>query len=214
MTEPKTASSQSSLFARKGEAEPSPAVAYVSLRQLQGKPDRRDERPEHRRDQRHPAKQGSSPEVPGQRSGERRHYTPASGLAFGQPPEPWRPDASQAATAERGAAPGWSPLSSLIVRHGVAAPPPEPPPARTKIDPLKYLSTAGTGGRRTAAAPSPAEPCKPLAAKRSTYRKRKKLTLRLGPKRFEQFEKISKSSGRTYQSILSAAITAYLKEKT
>ena len=251
MTEPKTASSQSSLFARKGEAEPSPAVAYVSLRQLQGKPDRRQERPERRGDQRHLAEQGSSPEVPEQRSGERRHYTPASGLAFGQRSVSWsyteaRSDESQATTAERAVTRDPSLLSSLIVRHGVASAPPAPrgpeptiaarrvgaiaprvtprsepaaprqpqaPPAAspTKIDPL---SAAGARGRRTAAAQSPAKPSKPLAAKRSSYGKRKKLTLRIGQKRFKKFKEIADATDRTYQSILSAAIKAYLEEKT
>ena len=254
MTEPKTASSQSSLFARKGEAAPSPAVAYVSLRQLQGKPDRRKERPDGRRDQRHLAEQGSAPEAPEQRSADRRHYTPASGLALGQRPVPWRSaearsDDSQATTPERAVTRDPPPLSSLIVRHGVASAPPAPwepeptiaarrvgaiappatprpepaapqqpqaPPAAspTKIDPLKYLSAAGARGRRTAAAPSPAKPCEPLAAKRSPYGKRKKLTLRLGQRRFKKFKEIADKTDRTYQSILLAALKVYLEEKT
>ena len=197
------------LFAQKGAAVPSPAVAYVSLRQMRGDAERREPTPD-RRDAPDTDAQAAF-DAPNRRQGDRRHYTPNEGLAHGQEPVAWTPPAPPpAGDAARPA----SPLSSLISRHGVAgAPSPRPVPAapqyiarpseaRTQVDIMKHLSTAGSGDEPAAAeAPPPKR------------RKRKKLTVRLGRTKFQQIYDMAESADRTYQSILEAAITDFLEKQ-
>ena len=157
MTENSLTSPRPSLFAQKGEAEPAPAVAYVSLRQMQGKPDRRDAAPDRRAQWGDGQDNGKpSDSSPPQRraftaSGTdhdgRRHFTPRSGLAMGQQYVPWtepkyvpwtapkdQADAPKQTAKARDATPSVSSLSALISRHrdGVSKPPslaPESAPA-------------------------------------------------------------------------------------
>lgn len=260
MTEPQTASPRSSLFARKGEAAPSPAVAYVSVRQLQGKPERRAEGPDRRERQRQRRQERGSFDGPDRRgpdqrgSSDRRHFTPASGLAFGQQRVAWvdpeRPaDASEETTTEDDVRQVPSFLSSLIQRHGVAKAPPAAPapermvasrpgaaaaspatprperepaaldrpamPARqapTMIDPERYLSS-GRSRRQRVAAPQPgAEPAAPWPAQQLEHGERHKLTMRLAHEHYQQFMQFVARSGRTQQSILAAAIAAFLED--
>lgn len=150
-----------SLFARKGEAEPAPAVAYVSLRQMQGKPERREEGPDRRAqwsaqqrdegapDSQAPQRRGfaaSGPDHDG-----RRHFTPRSGLAMDQEYVPWKAPEDKAeapqksVAARRASSPSVSALSALIHRHqdGLAKPAsvvPEPTPLPT---PAQAQAAAG-----------------------------------------------------------------------
>ncbi len=142
------------LFAQKGAAVPSPAVGYVSLRQMRGYVERREPTP----DRRDALDTGAAApfDAPSRRHGDRRHYTPNEGLAHGQKPVAWTPPAPPAPPPAGDAAKPASPLSSLISRHGVAgAPSPRPVPAvplhyarpseaRHRIDVTKHLSTAGS----------------------------------------------------------------------
>lgn len=148
MTEHTNTSPRPSLFARKGEAEPAPAVAYVSLRQMQGKPDRREEGPDRRAQWGAGQGDGESPGSPAPQrrvftaSGSdydgRRHFTPRSGLALGQRYVPWtapenKADAPKDTASARKAKSSVSTLSALIHRHqdSVARPAsraPEPAP--------------------------------------------------------------------------------------
>ncbi len=203
----------SPLFAQKGAAVPSPAVAYVSLHQMRGHAERREPAPDRRHAPDTPDA-GATAAFDGtdRRQGDRRHYTPHEGLAHGQEPVDWTPPAppptSHAATPA-------SPLSALISRHGVAgAPSPRPVPAvpqhyarpaesRHRIDVTKHLSPAGSGDE-----PEVAET--PPPAKR---RKRKKLTVRLGRTKYEQIRDLADNADRTYQSILEAAITDFLDKR-
>lgn len=197
------------LFAQKGAAVPSPAVAYVSLRQMRGQTERREPTPD-RRD----ATDRDAAAFDGQdrRQGDRRHYTPNEGLAHGQEPVAWTPPAPP--LADNGSTKSASPLSSLISRYGVAgAPSPRPLPAapqyiarpaeaRHRIDVTKHLSPAGSGDEPAAAeAPPPKR------------RKRKKMTVRLGQVKYQQIQEMADSSDRTYQSILEAAITDFLDKQ-
>ncbi len=203
----------SPLFAQKGAAVPSPAVAYVSLQQMRGQTERREPAPD-RRHAPDAADAGTTAAFDGtnRRLGDRRHYTPHEGLAHGQVPVDWTPPAPPPGG---GAATPASPLSALISRHGVAgALSPRPVPAvpqhyarpaeaRHRIDVTKHLSPAGSGDE-----PEVAET--PPPPKR---RKRKKLTVRLGRAKFDQFRDIADSADRTYQSILEAAITDFLEKQ-
>lgn len=141
MTEHRKTSQRPSLFARKGEAEPAPAVAYVSLRQMQGNPERRDEGPDRRAQWGERQGDGESPDSRVRRGSDhdgRRHFTPRSGLALGQQYVPWtapedKADAPQETARARQAKTSVSVLSALIHRHhdGVAKPAsraPEPAP--------------------------------------------------------------------------------------
>ena len=211
MADPKPGASP--LFAQKGAAVPSPAVAYVSLHEMRGQSERREPAP----DRRHApdtvdADDAAAFEGTDRRASDRRHYTPHEGLAHGQAPVAWTPPAPPPAG---GAATPASPLSSLISRYGVAgAPSPRPVPAaqqhyawpsesRHRIDVTKHLSPAGSGGEpEVAEAPSPAK-----------RRKRKKLTVRLGRAKYQQIQDIADSADRTYQSILEAAITDFLENQ-
>ena len=210
MADPKPGASP--LFAQKGAAVPSPAVAYVSLHQMRGHSERREPAP----DRRHvpaTAEAGATAALDGtnRRQDTRRHYTPHEGLAHGQQPVDWTPPAPPPAGR---ASPPASPLSALISRHGVAgAPSPRPVPAvpqhiarpseaRHRIDVTKHLSPAGSGGEHAAAEPPP--PKRP---------KRKKMTVRLGRTKYDRIRNIADSADRTYQSILEAAITDFLEKQ-
>ena len=199
----------SSLFARKGDAVPSPSVAYVSLRQLQGKPERRS------RDDRGPAEEQTSSgaselntnETSNWSGPDRRHYTPKEGLAYGQ--------SSAETPAATCPSQGGSRLSALIVRHKVAPPSPpasalqeQTPPseASVRIDVGKYL--VSSRARETSKTPS--QPVQP----QSKRIRRKKLTVRLDRKHFERVKKIANRGDLTYQCIVEAAIIDYLKDQT
>ncbi len=178
MTEAMPAGPSRSLFAHKGEAVPSPAVAYVSLRQMRGEAEQRAEEPDRRAQQRdaceHEVASDDGRDRRGPDYGGRRHFTPPTGLAFGQQFVPWAAtdadsDASQETTAKPRAKQqarsslSVSSLSSLIQRHGVAPPSPpsamleaQTPPAEaaTRVDVEKDLSTPETRGQ----APTSSEP--------------------------------------------------------
>ena len=204
------------LFAQKGAAVPSPAVAYVSLHQMRGQTERRAEEPDRRAQQQDAREHEGAPDDGRDRRGPdhggRRHYTPHEGLAHGQESVDWTLPAPPPAG---GMATPASPLSALISRHGVAgAPSPRPVPAvpqhiarpseaRTQVDVMKHLSTAGAGDEAAAAEPPPPP----------RRRKRKKLTVRLGRTKFEQIKDMADSADRTYQSILEAAITDFLEKQ-
>ncbi len=207
------------LFAQKGAAVPSPAVAYVSLHEMRGEPERRAEEPDRRALQQDAREHEGAPDDGRDRRGPdhggRRHYTPREGLAHGQEPVDWAPTVPPAPPPAGDAAVSASPLSSLISRHGVAgAPSPRPVPAapqqitrpseaRTQVDVMKHLSPAESGGERAAVvAPPPPK-----------RRKRKKLTVRLGPAKYQQIRDLADSADRTYQSVLEAAITDFLEKQ-
>ena len=132
MTDHTDTSPQPSLFARKGEAAPAPAVAYVSLRQMQGEPERREDAPDRRAQWGDRQGDGNSTDdrVLQRRTSKahgtdydgRRHYTPRSGLAMDQQYVPWSPTERQAeapkktARARKGS-PSVATLSALIHRH-------------------------------------------------------------------------------------------------
>ncbi len=204
------------LFAQKGAAVPSPAVAYVSLHEMRGQTERRGEEPDRRALQQDAREHEGAPDDGRDRRGPdhggRRHYTPREGLAHGQKPVDWaRPAPPPAGDAAKPA----SPLSSLISRHGVAgAPPPRPVPAvplhyaqpseaRHRIDVTKHLSTAGSDD----------EPAAVVAPPPPKRRKRKKLTVRLGRTKYERIRDLADNADRTYQSILEAAITDFLEKQ-
>ncbi len=214
MADPKPGASP--LFAQKGAAVPSPAVAYVSLRQMRDQTERRGGEPDRRVPQQDAREHEGAPDGGRDRRGPdyggRRHYTPHEGLAHGQVPVDWTPPAPPPAG---GATPPASPLSALISRHGVAgAPSPRPAPAvpqhyarpseaRHRIDVTKHFSPAESG-----AEPEVAETAPP-----PKRRKRKKLTVRLGRTKFQQIYDLAESADRTYQSILEAAITDFLEKQ-
>jgi len=203
------------LFAQKGAAVPSPAVAYVSLHQMRGQSERRAEEPDRRAQQQgareHEGATYDGRDRRGPDHGGRRHYTPREGLAHGQEPVDWAPTAPPAPPPAGDAAAPASPLSSLISRYGVAgAPSPRPVPAvplhyvrpseaRHRIDVTKHLSPSGAGGEPAAAPPR--------------RRKRKKLTVRLGPAKYDRIRDIADRADRTYQSVLEAAITEFLEKQ-
>ena len=214
MADPKPGASP--LFAQKGAAVPSPAVAYVSLHQMRGQTERRGGEPDRRAQQRDAREHEGSPDDGRDRRGPdyggRRHYTPHEGLAHGQKPVDWTPPAPPLAG---GAATPASPLSALISRHGVAgALSPRPVPAvpqhyarpaeaRHRIDVTKHLSPAGSGDEsEVAETPPPPQ-----------RRKRKKLTVRLGPTKYDRIRDIADRADRTYQSVLEAAITDFLEKQ-
>lgn len=209
---------QASLFASKGEASPSPGVGYLTVRQLQGLPERRAPRP---------ADGFSDPD----------RRTPVS-PTFGR-----RPDDATAAIPD-GAAQGAEPhpaahgearagLSGLIRRRSRPIP---AAPARTATSLAAAQSPAVPGSRTTPAtaeaplplrqgverpeplAPRPsAAPVPPPAAvdgrpqtARRTPVKRYKLTVRLEESIFGRVRALAARSGRTYQSILASAVHTYL----
>ncbi len=214
MADPKPGASP--LFAHKGAAVPSPAVAYVSLHEMRGQTERRGEEPDRRAQQLDAREHQGAPDDGRDRRGPdyggRRHYTPHEGLAHGQVPVDWTPPAPPPAG---GAATPASPLSALISRHGVAgAPSPRPVPAvpqhyarpaeaRHRIDVTKHLSTAGSDD----------EPAAVVAPPPPKRRKRKKLTVRLGRTKYERIRDIADSADRTYQSVLETAITDFLEKQ-
>ena len=245
MTERDKTSGESPLFARKGEAVPAPAVAFVSLRQLQGKPEHRRGEPDRRGDQhahRHDEGPVDEPERRGPDHGGRRHFTPSSGLAFDQQFVPWEPsDGESDASEETAVAPKAkkpvSSMASLIHRHGAGelrpaspwsepalapervaatASPATPAPARKPplIDPRRALSTPASPVPPPLE--SPATPTgrpegeEPPSEKRK--RKRKKITVRLEREQFSRIKELAKRSGGTQQSVMAAAVTAYLNQ--
>ena len=245
MTERDSTRGESPLFARKGEAIPAPAVAFVSLRQLQGKPEHRGgelDRREQEHAHRHDEGPVDGPERHGPDYGGRRHFTPSSGLAFDQQFVPWEPsDGESDASEETAVAPKAkkpvSSMASLIHRHGVGelrpasprfepalapervaatASPATPAPARKPplIDPRRALSTPASPVPPPLE--SPATPTgrpegeEPPSEKRK--RKRKKITVRLEREQFSRIKELAKRSGGTQQSVMAAAVTAYLNQ--
>ena len=170
------------LFARKGEAIPSPAVGYVSITQLEAGTDER--------------------------------HAPASLCLIGETDlEPTVDDAER-------------PLSSLIHRHRPRPAPvtlSAPAPANdtttaawersdrqgTTIDIMRYLSVAS--GRANDDAGSGERVVETPPLRLSRRHKRKQLTMRLGYDAFRHLQNISYVSDATYQSLLEAAVLAYLE---
>ena len=168
------------LFARKGEAIPSPAVGYVSITQLEAGTD------------------------------ERR--APASLCLVGESDlEPTVDDAER-------------PLSSLIHRHRprlapttLSAPANDTTTAEwersdrqgTTIDIMGYLSVAS--GRANDDAGSSERVVETPPFRLSHRLRRKQLTLRLDYEAFRHLQNISYVSDATYQSLLEAAVIAYLE---
>ena len=157
MTNHAKTSPRPSIFARKGEAQPAPAVAFVSLRQMQGKPERREDAPDRRaqwgeRQGDGNTGDGQAPQRRVYTAGQtdhdgRRHYTPRSGLALGQQYVPWSAPGTEAEAPEKTArarkgSPSVATLSALIHRHrdgvaGAAPRDPEPTPAAQRIIPTE-----------------------------------------------------------------------------
>lgn len=168
------------LFARKGEAIPSPAVGYVSITQLAAGTDAR--------------------------------RAPEPLCLVGEPdPEPTVDDAER-------------PLSSLIHRHrSRPAPVTLSAPANdtttlawqpsdrqgTTIDIMRYLSVAS--GRAKVPAGGSERVVETPPFRLSHRLERKQLTLRLGYDAFRQLQNISYVTDATYQSLLEAAVLAYLE---
>ncbi len=167
------------LFARKGEAIPSPAVGYVSISQLEAGTDAR--------------------------------RAPTSLCLVGESDlEPTVDDAER-------------PLSSLIHRHRQRLAPTAPSAPTvdtttaawersdrrgTTIDIMRYLSVASGRANDDAGGSERVVETSPF---RLSHRlKRKQLTLRLGYDAFRQLQNISDESDATYQSLLEAAVIAYL----
>ena len=168
------------LFARKGEAIPSPAVGYVSIAQLEAGIDQRG--------------------------------APASLCLVGESDFGSIDDA-----AER-------PLSSLISRHRprlapttLSAPADDATTAAwqpsdrpgTTIDIMRYLSVASGRAKVPAGGSERVVETPPFRLSRRL--KRKQLTLRLGYDAFRQLQNISYVTDATYQSLLEAAVLAYLE---
>ncbi len=249
MTERDTTRGESPLFARKGEAVPAPAVAFVSLRQLQGKPEHRGGEPDRRGEQhahRHDEGPVDLPERRGPDYGGRRHFTPSSGLAFDQQFVPWEPsDGESDASEETAMAPkakkpvsSMSSMSSLIHRHGAGelrpaspwsepalapepvaatASPATPAPVRKPplIDPRRALSTPASPvppqPQESPATPTRLpESAEPPSKKRKP--KRKKVTVRLEREQYARIKELAKRSGGTQQSVMAAAVAAYLNK--
>ena len=178
------------LFARKGEAIPSPAVGYVSIAQLEAGID----------------------EITQLEAGIDERGAPASLCLVGE-----SDFGSIDAAAER-------PLSSLISRHRprlapttLSAPADDATTAAwqpsdrpgTTIDIMRYLSVASGRANDDAGASEPVVETPPF---RLSHRlNRKQLTLRLGYDAFRQLQNISDESDATYQSLLEAAVIAYLE---
>ncbi len=171
MTENTITSPRPSLFARKGEAEPAPAVAYVSLREMQGKSDRREDAPDRRAQWGDGQGNEESPDSPvahrrvftssGSDHDGRRHFTPRSGLALGQRYVPWtapedQADAPKQTAKARKASPSVSTLSSLIHRHrdGASQPASVPPSAAATASPDLAPATPRQPAAPTAAGPT------------------------------------------------------------
>ncbi len=230
MTEHTNTSPQRSLFARKGEAAPAPAVAYVSLRQMQGESEQREEGPDRREQWGAPQNDGESTDRRahlGPDHDGRRHFTPRTGLAYGQRYVPWaapetEADAPQDTARVRKAKTTVGPLSvaslsSLIHRHRDGFAQPEAPPATgpTKLD-LTHLLAARPRGRPPASPKLPAEPATPHAAQPSATRKpkmkRKKVTVRLEFEQFSQIKALAERAGKSRQSVLAKAVAAYLNK--
>ncbi len=168
------------LFARKGEAIPSPAVGYVSITQLEAGTDAR--------------------------------RAPASLCLVGEfDLEPTVDDAER-------------PLSSLIHRHRprpapttVSAPANDTTTAAwqrsdrqgTTIDIMRYLSVAS--GRANDDADGSERVVETPPFRLSHRLERKQLTLRLGYDAFRHLQNISYVTDATYQSLLEAAVIAYLE---
>ena len=200
-----------SLFASKGNATPSPAVAYVSLRQLQGKPERRTSRSDDHGPAEELTSSGASEPSTDETTNwcgpDRRHHTPKEGLAYGQ-----RPDEMPSVTNP---SQGGSRLSALIVRHKAIPPSPpasslqaQTPPseATVRIDVGKHL----VASRAREQSKTPSQPARPQPKRI----KRKKLTVRLNRKHFEHVKEIANRGDLTYQCIVEASVIAYLKDQT
>lgn len=172
-----------SLFARKGAAEPTPAIAYVSLRRMRGETERREE-------------VSHSWDRPGSGHHDRRHFTPRSGTALGQPYVPCaapedKADAPEEAAKTRTTKTSVSILSSLIHRRrdgGVKTTEREPEPA------LDFEPIAAT---------APPAPFKPRTLRRQ-------VTVRLEINQFLKIKAIADRDGKTRQSIMAAAAADYL----
>ncbi len=168
------------LFARKGEAIPSPAVGYVSITQLEAGTDAR--------------------------------RAPTSLCLVGEADlDPTVDDAAR-------------PLSSLIHRHRprlaptiLSAPANDTTTAAwqpsdrqgTTIDIMRYLSVAS--GRANDDAGGSGRVVETPPFRLSHRLKRKQLTLRLRYDAFRHLQNISYVSDVTYQSLLEAAVMAYLE---
>ncbi len=242
MTERDQTSAESPLFARKGEAVPAPAVAFVSLRQLQGKPEHRGGEPDRREQQhahRHDEGPVDGPERRGPDYGGRRHFTPSSGLAFDQQFVPWElPEGESGASEETAKVPeAKKPVSSmsfLIHRHGAGELRPASPRSEPALAPERVAATASPAPARkpplidprralsTPASPVPPpleSPATPTGVPESEEppretrkRKRKKVTVRLEREQYARIKELAKRSGGTQQSVMEAAVAAYLNQ--
>ena len=183
MTEHADISPRPSLFARKGEAEPAPAVAFVSLRHMYGKPEQRAERPDRREHMEAYQPDGESADKRirhGPDHDGRRHFTPRSGLAFGQRYVPWaaaetEADASPDTTRVRKAKTtvgslSVASLSALIHRHrdGPAQPVLTPQSAAATGSPAPPSPEPGPAAPRRPEAPAAKGPTKVDMAHLST----------------------------------------------
>ena len=197
MTDQTKFSPRPSLFARKGEAEPAPSVAYVSLRQMQGKPDRREAEPDRRAQWGDGLDNRKSPDICDRRGsdhGNRRHFTPRSGLAVGQRFVPWtahenKADAPEGAACKRQTKTSLSTLSSLIhrrrdgdVQPASRAPEPAPVPVVATASPTPY--------------------------KRKIIRRQ--VTVRLEINQFLKIKALAEHGEKFRQTVMAAAIADYL----
>ena len=190
MKKPKPAAPPGSLFARKGEAAPAPAVGYVGVTDLEGRFNRRREQV-------------------GLDYGERRHtniaheqrpaQAPAGKRAKAPTPEPEPPPPSHGEYRTS--------LSSLILRRR---------PANASQTPVATAPTERRAGERPATAagdlgPEPVRPDPgPPLAPPVRRGKRRKLTLRLEQDHYKRIRDIVQNADTTYQDVLSTAVARFL----
>ena len=178
MTNHTRTSPQRSLFARKGEAEPAPAVAFVCLRHMHGEPEQRADSPDRRGQLGAHRHDGESPDSGVRRGPDhdgRCHFTPRSGLAFGQQYVPWgatetEADASEDTAREQKAkttvgALSVASLSALIHRHREGSAQPASARPEPALTPQRVAATASPAPQPPEPGPAaPQQPEAPVAA--------------------------------------------------
>jgi hypothetical protein len=194
MKKPKPAAPLGSLFARKGEAAPAPAVGYVGITDLEGRFNRR--RGQANLDcgeRRHPERAPEPP--PAQAPAGKRAKAPA---AKPEPePEPEPPSHGEYRTS----------LSSLILRRRPANA--SQPTAASTPPEQRARERPASGAGDAAPEPARADQGPPLAppVRRG---KRRKLTLRLEQDHYKRIRDIVRDTDSTYQDVLSTAVARYL----
>jgi len=215
MTDQTKSSPRPSLFARKGEAEPTAAVAHMSLEQLQDQPPCRSQWDECQGD-------GGFTDRRVRRVPDRNDQQispPRSGLAVGRRHTPCAVAKEKPAVREE-TVKIWqpktmiSPLSSLIVRQRDIV-----------TRPVSWGSEQAPLSRRRAGADSVAKPSRKFisadapaerAVRSSSNFKprklRKQATVRLEIDQFLKVKALADRGGKSRQSVMAAAIAVYLNK--